>query len=521
MESSDEVVSRIASGLTHSLELRIHRVKCIEDTNETGRDEISLGGNTVDESGNTKKISAFNVGKFKSGGEQNYSPPKTFTTFDLLNSPGVGYPRSYFVTLVLAEIDAGGFSDFLDKLLDKIKEEVIKKLTVLAAELGMTLGAMIASGIPLLGTAIGAIIGTVIGWVVGKIIEWIKKFWRDDVFTPFTVRADVPSLNASFQTPQGMALFKDFGGEYHLWYDWSVKVPLPPNPPKWELMGNELISGVGVSSWRPGVMDLFVRGTDNLLYYKWYDSDNGGWMQGYEQIGPGFISSNPVAVSGGGSDLVDVFARGIGANDGVYHKVWKNSVWSDWQRLGSMNTLSGPGLSWEPTRRLDVFVRGTDNALYVYQYNPTIDGWEGPWPLDGQISSSPAAIALANGPVHVFARGMDNALWHRWYDGGWQNWESLGGPLGGQISPDPESGPSVASWGPGRLDVFVRGTDDAVWRKWSANGGASWSNWESLGGVVTSSPASISRAPNLIEVFVRGTDSKLYHKWWDGTAWRP
>lgn len=291
--------------------------------------------------------------------------------------------------------------------------------------------------------------------------------------------------------------------------------------PTWAVMGNELISGVGVSSWRPGVMDLFVRGTDNLLYYKWYDSDNGGWMQGYEQLGGGEISFSPVAVSGGGSDLVDVFARGIGANDGVYHKVWKNSVWSGWQRLGSMDTLSGPGLSWEPTRRLDVFVRRTDNQLFVYQYNPTTNAWEGPWPLDAQISSSPTAIALANGPVHVFARGMDNALWHRWYDGGWQNWESLGGPLGGQISPDPESGPSVASWGPGRLDVFVRGTDDAVWRKWSANGGASWSNWESLGGVVTSSPASISRAPNHIEVFVRGTDSKLYHVWWDGTAWRP
>ncbi|MGI2904554.1 S8 family serine peptidase [Tolypothrix sp. VBCCA 56010] len=288
----------------------------------------------------------------------------------------------------------------------------------------------------------------------------------------------------------------------------------------WALMGNELISGVGVSSWKPEVMDLFVRGTDNLLYYKWYDSNNGGWMQGYEQLGGGEISFSPVAVSGGGSDLVDVFARGIGASDGVYHKVWQGNVWSDWQRLGSMNTLSGPGLSREPGRHLDVFVRGTDNALYAYQYNPN-DGWVGPWPLDGQISSSPTAIALVNGPVHVFARGTDNALWHRWYDGGWQNWESLGGPLGGQISPDPESGPSVASWGSGRLDVFVRGTDDAVWRKWSANGGASWSNWESLGGVVTSSPASISRAPNLIEVFVRGTDSKLYHKWWDGTAWRP
>ncbi len=516
LQFADEVLSRAASGLTHTLELRIHQVKCFEDTNEWGKDDISLGGSTIDESGNTEKISDFGVGKFKRGTEVNYSPPRILKTFDLLKSPGVQYPRSYFTTLVLAEIDWGGFGEFLNKLLEKIKEEVIKALTPLATALGTTIGAMIASGIPILGTAIGAAIGAIIGWAVGKILEWLKSLWGDDIFPPITLRADIPSLDAR-SSQGGEVRFTGFGGEYRLYYDWRIEVP-PTRA--WALMGNELISGVGVSSWKPEVMDLFVRGTDNLLYYKWYDSNNGGWMQGYKQLGGGQISFSPVAVSGGGSDLIDVFARGIGANDGVYHKIWQQGIWSGWQRLGSMDTLSGPGLSWEPGRHLDVFVRGTDNALYVHQYNPN-DGWVGPWQLDGQISSSPAAIALVNGPVHVFARGTDNALWHRWYDNGWQNWESLGGPIGGQISSDPESGPSVSSWGPRRLDVFVRGTDNAVWRKWSDDGGVRWSNWESLGGTITSSPASISRAPNLIEVFVRGTDSKLYHIWWDGTAWRP
>lgn len=314
--------------------------------------------------------------------------------------------------------------------------------------------------------------------------------------------------------------FNGDDSDYTVRYRITRDSPGPTTPtPAWAVMGDETISGVGVSSWKSEVMDLFVRGTDNQLYYKWYDSNNGGWKQGYEPLG-GQISFSPVAVSGGSSDLIDVFARGIGSSDGVYHKIWQGGVWSDWQRLGSMDTLSGPGVSWEPTRNLDVFVRGTDNALYVHQYNPN-NGWVGPWPLDGQISSSPAAIALVNGPVHVFARGMDNALWHKWYDGGWQNWESLGGPLGGQISSDPESGPSVSSWGPQRLDVFVRGTDNAVWHRWSTDGGVRWSDWESLGGVITSSPASISRAPNLVEVFARGTDNKLYHIWWDGVAWRP
>jgi hypothetical protein len=41
------------------LRLRLHRVTCEEETNEIGKDEIHLGGTTVDESGDTGKISSF------------------------------------------------------------------------------------------------------------------------------------------------------------------------------------------------------------------------------------------------------------------------------------------------------------------------------------------------------------------------------------------------------------------------------------------------------------------------------
>ena len=40
--------------------------------------------------------------------------------------------------------------------------------------------------------------------------------------------------------------------------------------------------------------------------------------------------------------------------------------------------------------------------------------------------------------------------------------------------------PAVSSWGENRLDVFVRGVDDALWHKsWD---GTSWSDWESFEG---------------------------------------
>jgi hypothetical protein len=54
--------------------------------------------------------------------------------------------------------------------------------------------------------------------------------------------------------------------------------------------------------------------------------------------------------------------------------------------------------------------------------------------------------------------------------------------------------PASTSWGPGRMDVTVQGSDSAVWHTWAdgvAPGAttAPWSNWESLGGIATGGPA--------------------------------
>jgi hypothetical protein len=47
-----------------------------------------------------------------------------------------------------------------------------------------------------------------------------------------------------------------------------------------------------------------------------------------------------------------------------------------------------------------------------------------------------------------------NTRWHKWWDGAWGGWESLGGVA--------TSEPTVVSWGKGRLDIFVLGTDHAL-----------------------------------------------------------
>ena len=38
----------------------------------------------------------------------------------------------------------------------------------------------------------------------------------------------------------------------------------------------------------------------------------------------------------------------------------------------------------------------------------------------------------------------------------------------------------------GRMEVFVRGTDNALWHKWQTTPNGGWSGWVSEGGVLTS-----------------------------------
>lgn len=91
----------------------------------------------------------------------------------------------------------------------------------------------------------------------------------------------------------------------------------------------------------------------------------------------------------------------------------------------------------------------------------------------------------------------------------WSEWEDLGGVL--------TSAPAVSSWQANRVDVFARGQNLAMWHKyWSAT---RWSDWEDIGGSFTSAPAAVSWSPNRIDIFGRGQNQNLWHKYWDTLRW--
>jgi hypothetical protein len=133
------------------------------------------------------------------------------------------------------------------------------------------------------------------------------------------------------------------------------------------------------------------------------------------------------------------------------------------------------------------------------------------------LNLCPPEVVVTSGlQLHAFGVGQDHSLWHYTKSSGaWSDPVSLGKDIVGP--------PAVCSWGGGRIDVFVVGTDGALLHK--AWNGAAWlpspSGYESLGGGIVGQPCAVAWGSNRLDVFVIGTDGALHHKWWDGVAWGP
>ena len=179
-----------------------------------GADDIDLGGSTINATGVTTQIPKFGVGDFDDGDSKDYNPPKVLKEFDLRT--GTEWPKSYFVVLVLVEVDMGGYAEFMDKLVNAIDDEVEKPI---ATAIGVGVG-VASDGV------VGAAIGLAVGYCVDLAIEWIKSVWKDDVFSPVTIEVELPGRSARFggetQSQDVTVEIKGHDGKYRLTYDWNL-----------------------------------------------------------------------------------------------------------------------------------------------------------------------------------------------------------------------------------------------------------------------------------------------------------
>ncbi|MCX5208383.1 glycoside hydrolase family 27 protein [Kitasatospora sp. NBC_00240] len=242
--------------------------------------------------------------------------------------------------------------------------------------------------------------------------------------------------------------------------------------------------------------------------------------------GPGSIKGEPAVVSSAGG--VDVFVRG--ADDGLWTNTYKNGAWGSWLNLPGMVLTASPTAASMGRDRIDVFVRGTNGQVYqrTFQQTPGADDKPAYWydvkwttssvalggpstPTgSGTIVGAPTAVASLN-RIDLFARGTDNALWQKSYvSGEWTGWTKRGGTL--------SSSPTAVSGHPGQIEVFaaLSPTGNIGQLSWTATGGWS-STWYDLGRAGTGAPTA-SQVGDRINVYIRATDNTLWQWYRIGTG---
>jgi hypothetical protein len=307
-----------------------------------------------------------------------------------------------------------------------------------------------------------------------------------------------------------------------------------------------------------GRLQLFYRGAASDLVYRTQVSAGSSSWSAPTSLG-GVITSNPVAVLNS-DGRVEVFAKG--SDNALYHN-WQtapgSSAWSGWAGLGG-NAAGDPAVARNSDGRLQLFYRGGDNLLYTLSQSfAGSSAWTTHTNLFGTLISDPTVVANVDGRLEVFAVQTDNGVSHNFQTvtsgGSWSGWIGLGGftnsmqlaaarntdgflqvfyrdagsggissikqtpgapggwaapvSLGGTAASDPTVGTNAD----GRLEVFFKGTDNALWHGWQLSpSGGSWSGFVSLGGFLTSGAPAARNADGRLAVMVRGADNAtLYY----------
>jgi hypothetical protein len=171
-------------------------------------------------------------------------------------------------------------------------------------------------------------------------------------------------------------------------------------------LGGVVTAGVAATTWGAGRLDVFARGTDNLLYQRFTTDDGVNWSP-WIQLPGRTLTSGPAAVAWA-PGRVDVFALGTG---GALIHWWHDNGSSFWETIGGTYASAPAVTSWGP-QRLDIFLRGTDSSPWHLRFDHS---WSTPTQLPAaQLSSSPAPASWGRGRIDLIAP-LQGSLWHIWY----------------------------------------------------------------------------------------------------------
>ena len=251
----------------------------------------------------------------------------------------------------------------------------------------------------------------------------------------------------------------------------------------------------GVSTTAFGNINIFYAAATHSLVLKGPLSPGSSGAGGLSLGGK--LTSGPAAITIGTEfDRTFVFVRGT--DNAVWYRAFSaRGTWTAWATLGG-RALGAPATSGvgDFTVAPNVWVRGHDGALW--QRSQGGGGWLS---LGGKLLSDPAAVPAVAGfyPPRrdVFAIGRDSAVWE--YTTGWHL-------VGGRSA----VAPTAVQLPTGQTDLFVRGTDNALWMTTRASATAAFGAWQRIGGILTSAPTVTIFPSTSLRLYALGKDGNLW-----------
>jgi hypothetical protein len=271
-----------------------------------------------------------------------------------------------------------------------------------------------------------------------------------------------------------------------------------PGLPQWLGYGGVFISNIVVGTNRNGSFEAFGLGTDNAM---WHSTQSGpGAFGPWASLGGTSLTGDPAVVldSSGQLKLLAV------SSDGTLWTISQTGP-GNWSGATWRNIASGvkgrPALVSNPDGLLQAFVRTSSDSIEALTSNSIGPNWAAN-SLGGVVTSDPAAVVDANGITQVFAIGTDRSLWNTGIasSGVIYPWSWLGGSLKGD--------PTVISRS-GLLYVFSRAADDSLAYNYES-GPSTWNGWQDAGGQLVSDASAAVNSDGRVEVFVVGTDLAVW-----------
>ena len=305
----------------------------------------------------------------------------------------------------------------------------------------------------------------------------------------------------------------------------TTVAPFPSTETIQSLWNNAANQGNGHCVFaRPTGYSNFYLGNDGQIWSQQNDI-NSATAWGKPTYASNVQFRSAPAVASWGPYRFDLFAYDNNGHLGSIHQEQSGSVFSDdWGAPPSLSVFVGkPEVSSFGFGRLDLFATVNSIFGYVLLHRSwdlgTDSGWVELPAFPTTSASSPGAVSQGPSEIDVFILDSDGFIDQSTSTDGstfaaWQRYYAPGGV------PQPTGDPDVASWGPGRLDVFFvsQGGQSLthLWEDINVPPGFGFDTWPVPSGyTLTGSPTATAMGDQRLKVEAVTTTGRFIEWMWD------